>query len=68
MLINELLDKLGITEEEAIFLFKHLMSEVEEESYLASQEMFEDVAKRCGYSSYNEYIKHLPEGTWLTQE
>lgn len=60
-MINKILEKLGITEEEAIFLFKHLMFEVEEESYEASQKMFEDVAKRLGYSSYNDYLKHSPE-------
>ena len=61
MYVQEILDKLGITEYEAKILFKHLLSEIEEESYQASQKMFEDVAKRCGYSSYNDYLKHSPD-------
>ena len=56
-MLTDILNKIGITEEEAIFLFKHLMSEVEEESYLASQKMFEEVAQRCGYSSYLDYLE-----------
>ena len=59
--IDNILSKLSLSEEEALFLFKHLMSEAEEESYEASQKMFEDVAKRLGYSSYNDYLKHSPE-------
>ena len=63
MYINEILDKIGLTEYEAKLLFKHLMSEIEEESYQASQKMFEECAKRNGYSSYNDYVLHSAE--WL---
>ena len=59
--VEEMLQSLRLTKEDAIELFKYLMSEVEEESYEASQKMFEDVAKRLGYSSYNDYLKHSPE-------
>lgn len=62
----QILDKLGLTEEEAKILFKHLMSEIEEESYQASQKMFEDVAKRCGYKSYADYLRNQQELPWET--
>ena len=61
MYVNIILQKLGITEEEAKLLLKHLISEIEEESYEASQKMFEEIAKKNGYSSYNDYLKHSPE-------
>ncbi len=59
---KRILFDLGLTEEEAILLFKHLLSEIEEESYEASQKMFEDTAKKLGYNSYNDYLKQSSEG------
>ena len=59
---KHILFDLGLTEEEAILLFKHLLSEVEEESYEASQKMFEDTAKKLGYNSYNDYLNQSSEG------
>ena len=58
---KRILFDLGLTEEEAILLFKHLFSEVEEESYEASQRMYEETAKRCGFDSYMDYLEHFPE-------
>lgn len=63
---KHILFDLGLTEEEAIALFKHLLSEIEEESYQASQKMFEDVAKRCGYKSYADYLMSQTEMPWET--
>ena len=60
MYINELLEKIGLTEYEAKLLLKHLLSEIEEESYQASQKMFDEIAKNNGYNSYTEYLQSSP--------
>ena len=62
----QILEQLGITEEQAVTLFKHIMEIVEEESYQASQKMFEDVAKRCGYDSYTDYLRSQQDCPWET--
>ena len=66
MYVNEILNKLGLTEYEAKLLFKHLMSEIEEESYQASQKMFEEVAIKNGYKSYADYLRSQKELPWET--
>lgn len=57
-MIDKILEKLGITEEEAISLFRYLMTEVAEEDYQKSERLFNQIANKCGYKSYMDYLEH----------
>ena len=58
---KRILFDLGLKEEEAIALFRYLMAEVAEEDYQKSERLFNQIANKCGYKSYMDYLEHSPE-------